>query len=133
MCRLFSASAMTHPPSDQPARDPHAGTAGLEPGRIWWSELPTLFGCSASTLVRRLRPSLSAEPHGAPASERDAIRAENERRREHRRLIAKRLDLRRRRTNHPLTPYRFHVDEAAARALAREWRGNQGGDDPVED
>lgn len=83
--------------------------------------------------MRRLRPALLDE-HATESP--DALRAileENERRRAIRSAVAKRLDLRRRPTGHPLTPYRYHVRAEAARALAAEWAASRGRDEPVED
>lgn len=114
-------------------RTRHSSTFGLEPDRLWWSDLPALLECSPSTVVRRLRPALLDEHTTASPDELRAIREENARRGTLRKAVAKRLDLRRRPTGHPLTPYRYHVSAEAARALAAEWAAKRGRDEPVED
>jgi hypothetical protein len=106
---------------------------GLEADRLWWSSLPALLECSPSTVVRRLRPALVDEHAAASPDELRDVQEENQRRRALRIAVAKRLDLRRRPTGHPLTPYRYHVRAEAARALAAEWAARRGRDEPVED
>ncbi len=122
--------AMASSPRFIPPDSPHPH---LPAGRLWWSELPTLLGWSPSTVVRRLRPALLDEQVAPSPDAVSKIQEENERRRVLRAEMAARLDLRRRPTRHPLTPWRYHVCAKAAMALAAELAAGEGPDELVTD